>query len=155
MVNKVLVAYFTKGGASKEYAEVISKTLSENKFSVDTINLKEKIPDISSYDTIILGTGVRMFMVYRRWKKILKQKVLNDKNLFLFLSSGMAMEEPEKAVEKFLDPLVKKYDLKPVSLISFPGKFPDKWAENEEQKKSMKPELAIDWTQDIIQKIKI
>lgn len=154
MNNKVLVAYYTKGGASKEYAHTIAKTLKENNLIVETHNLANEKPDIKSFDTIILGTGVRMFMVYRPWKKILKQKELHDKQLHLFLSAGMAIDEPEKAVEKFLDPLVKKYNLTPISMISLPGKIPEKWVEKDNQKDPMKPELAKTWAEEIIQKIK-
>lgn len=154
MNNRILVAYFTKGGASEEYAKIIEETLSSAGFSVDLLNLAEGIPDVTSFDTIILGTGVRMFMVYRRWKKILKRKELRNKHLFMFLSSGMAIEEPDKAVEKFLQPLVKKYDLNPDSMISFPGKTPEKWAKyDENQKETMKPSLAKSWAKDITRQI--
>jgi len=66
---------------------------------------------------------VRMFRVYSRWKKVLKQKSLRNGNLFMFLSSGTAIEEPEKAVEKFLRPLVEKYNLKTKLLVSPPCKI--------------------------------
>jgi len=145
MNNKILVAYFTKGGASEKYANIIADTLKEKGLAVETSNLAHKIPDIESYDTVILGTGVRMFMVYRRWKKILKQKILTDKNLFMFLSSGMAIEDPDKAVDKFLRPIVKKYDLKPKLLVSFPGIIPEKWAKSDDQKETVKPDMAKNW----------
>ncbi len=154
MNPNILVAYYTKGGASEKYAETIAETLQSKGLNVKIYNLKKETPDISNFDTIILGTGVRMFMVYRRWKKIIKQKELHNKTLYMFLSSGMAMEEPKKAVEKFLSPLVKKYDLEPKSMVSFPGIFPEKWAENEKQKNSVKPELAKTWAEEISRQVK-
>lgn len=150
MNKNVLIAYFTKGGASKEYAQIIADTLEENGFSIHVCNLSDALPKIADFDIIVLGTGVRMFMVYRRWKKILKQKAIKDKHLYLFLSSGMAIEDPVKAVEKFLDPIIKKYDLKPDSMVSFPGKVPEKWAKyDESQKETIKPELAEKWAEEI------
>lgn len=150
MSNKTLVAYFTKSGASEEYAKVIADVLSEKGISVEIYNLAEKIPDITAFDIIVLGTGVRMFMVYRRWRKILKHKALKNKHLFMFLSSGMAMEEPDKAVEKFLRPLVQKYDLSPDSLVSFPGKIPEKWEKYDEGPKAkMDPDKAKEWAKEI------
>jgi exonuclease V gamma subunit len=105
---------------------------------------------VSDYDVIVLGTGVRMTMVYRRWRKILKQKAIKDKQLFLFLSSGMAAEDPDKAVEKYLQPLVEKYDLTVNSMISFPGKIPDKWAKYDDApKEKMNPQLAESWADNI------
>jgi menaquinone-dependent protoporphyrinogen IX oxidase len=156
MSQNILVAYFTKGGASEEYAKVISESLSSLGLSVEMYNLSKEIPNIKDYDTLILGTGVRMSMVYRRWKKLLKQKEIKNKKLFLFLSSGMAAEEPEKAVEKFLNPLVEKYNLKPELLVSFPGKIPEKWAKYDDSPKDkMDVNLAKKWAEKIASKFLI
>jgi menaquinone-dependent protoporphyrinogen IX oxidase len=153
MKSKILVAYFTKGGASEIYAKVIAETLTANGLLVETSNLANDIPDVAAFETVVLGTGVRMFRVYRRWKKILKQKVLSNKHLFIFLSSGTAIEDPEKAVEKFLCPLVEKYGLKPKSLISFPGKIPGKKAKLDEQKETIEPDKAKAWAQEITRQV--
>jgi menaquinone-dependent protoporphyrinogen IX oxidase len=153
MNSKTLVAYFTKGGASEEYAKVIVETLTENGLAVEICNLAHDIPDVAVFDTVVLGTGVRMFRVYQPWKKVLKQKALSNKHLFMFLSSGTAIEDPNKAVEKFLRPLVEKYNLKPKSLVSFPGKIPEKWAKLDGQKETMKPEKAEAWAQEIARQI--
>ena len=72
----------------------------------------------------------------------------------MFLSNGTAIENPDKAVDKFLHPLVEKYDLKPKSLVSFSGKIPEKWAKLEEQKETMKPEKAKAWAQEIARQIR-
>jgi menaquinone-dependent protoporphyrinogen oxidase len=155
MSNKILVAYFTKGGASEEYAKIISDTLKSSGHTIETYNLSNNIPDITDFETIILGTGVRMYRVYRRWKKVLKQKAIKDKNLYLFLSSGTAAEDPNKAVEKFLQPIVEKYNLKPESLVSFPGKMPEKWAKYDDNKKmTTNPDLAKKWAEEIASQIK-
>jgi len=153
MTNKTLVAYFSKGGASEEYATIIAQTLTANGQEVEIRNLAHDIPDVATSDTVILGTGVRMGMVYRRWRKVLKQRALRDKRLFLFLSSGTAIEKPDEAVDKFLRPLVQKYNLKPESLVSFPGKIPEKWAKLDSQKETMNPEKAKAWAQEIAHQV--
>lgn len=153
MTNKTLVAYFTKGGATEEYAKVIAETLTASGLAVEMRNLASDIPNVTEYDTIVLGTGVRMFTVYRRWRKVLKQKALRDKRLFVFLSSGTAIEEPDKAVEKFLQPLMNKYGLNPAALVSFPGKIPEKWAKLDGQKETMNPEKAREWALKITSQI--
>jgi len=151
--NRVLVAYYTKSGASEEYAKVIAETLTTNGQNVEMYNLAYDIPDITGFDIVVLGTGVRISRVYRRWKKILKNKALNNKRLFLFLSSGTAIEKPDEAVNKFLRPIVEKYGLKPELLISFPGKMPEKWIKPGGEKETMKPEKAKAWAMEIINKI--
>jgi menaquinone-dependent protoporphyrinogen oxidase len=153
MTNKTLVAYFSKGGASEEYAKVIAETLTANELEVEIRNLAHNTPDVTAFDTVILGTGVRMGMVYRRWRKVLKQRALRDKRLFFFLSSGTAIEGPDTAVEKFLRPLVSKYGLKSASLISFPGKTPEKWAKLDGEKETMKLETAKEWAQKIASQV--
>ena len=153
MTNKTLVAYFTKGGASEEYAKIIAETLTNNGLTVEICNLAHDIPDVAAFDTVVLGTGVRMFRVYRPWKKVLKQKAICRTNLFMFLSSGTAIEEPDKAVEKFLRPLVEKYSLTPKSLVSFPGKIPEKWVKLDGKKETMKPEMAKAWAQEIVHQV--
>jgi hypothetical protein len=72
----------------------------------------------------------------------------------MFLSSGTAIEDPNKAVNKFLNPLVEKYGLKPVSLVSFPGIIPEKWAKLDGEKETMKPEKAVEWAKEIARSIK-
>jgi len=149
MTNKTLVAYYTKGGASEEYAKVIAETLTANGLAVEIQNLAQDVPDVAAFDTVVLGTGVRISRVYRRWRKVLKQKALREKRLYLFLSSGTAIKEPDKAIEKFLQPVVDKYGLKPVSMVSFPGKIPEKWAKYEEKKETMDLGKAKEWAQKI------
>ena len=155
MNSRILIAYYTKGGASEEYAKIIAETITANGLNVDIFNLRDKIPDIEPYEIIVLGTGVRMFRVYGRWKKILKQKTLSSKHLFMFLSSGTAIEEPDKAVDKFLRPLVERFGLKPKSLVSFPGLIPEKWAKDEDQKETMKPDVAKEWAKEIASQVQI
>jgi len=153
--SKVLVAFYSKGGASEKYANIIADTLKDHGYSIEISNLAKAIPDISDFDTVVVGTGVRMFRVYRRWKKILKQKTLDKKNLYMFLSSGTAIENPDKAVEKFLKPLVDKFNLKPKSLVSFPGIIPGKWANQDSEKDTIMPDLAKEWAQVISHQIQI
>ena len=154
MTKKILVAYFTKGGASEKYAKIIAETLRSNELAVETRNLASDIPDVRAFDTVVLGTGVRMGLVYRRWKKVLKQRALSDKQLFIFLSSGTAIEDSDKAVKKFLQPVIAKYGLKSASLISFPGKIPEKWSKLDDVKETMKPEIAMKWAQKIASQVK-
>ena len=73
----------------------------------------------------------------------------------MLLSSGMAIEEPDKAVEKFLRPLIEKYDLIPKSLVSFPGKIPEKWAKLDGQKGTMNPDKAKAWALEIARQVQV
>jgi menaquinone-dependent protoporphyrinogen IX oxidase len=122
---KTLLAYISAGGATAGYAEVIADVLRSRGHSVDLVDLKkEKVRDLTPYANVVLGTGVRMAMVYRKGKRFLARQDLEGKALAVYLSSGIAIEKPEEAKERFLTPLFEKLGLKPVLYDAFPGKAP-------------------------------
>ena len=152
---KTLIAYHTKSGASETYANVVAETLKTNGFEVNIINLINTKPDVSSYDLIIAGTGIRMFRIYGKWKKVLKHKDIGSKKLAIFLSSGTAVDKPQEAIEKWVNPLVEKYGLKPIAIGSFPGTMPEKFKEEKDKgKETMKPEIARQWAEELVQKLR-
>jgi menaquinone-dependent protoporphyrinogen IX oxidase len=153
MTAKVLVAYQTKEGASELYAGAIAGTMKAKGFDVDLVDLKKAKPDIRKYEIIIVGAGVKISLVYGKWKSILKKKELADKKLAMFLTSGTAIEEPDKAINKYVQPIIDKYKLKPIAVGSFPGKVPEKFAEKDIHKNAVKSELASAWAEKLAQKI--
>jgi menaquinone-dependent protoporphyrinogen IX oxidase len=123
--EKVLVVFVSAGGATERYAQIIADVLRTRGHGVDMVDLKrDRVADLSAYGTVILGTGVRMTMVYRRGKQFLGRRDLRGRRLAVFLSSGMAIEDPDGAKKRFLMPLVKKNALEPVMVDAFPGKMP-------------------------------
>lgn len=151
MQERTLVAFISAGGATEQYAHIIADTLRSRGHVVDAIDLKrEKVPDLSSYENAVVGTGVRIGMVYRKGKKFLRRKDLKGKRLGIFLSSGIAIESAEKAKAKakakFLEPLVEKYGLHPVMCDAFPGKIPGSGGKTEE---GMDPEVARRWAEEL------
>jgi len=125
MSSRTLLAYISAGGATEQYAQVIAETLRSRGHEVDLVNLKrEQAGDLSDYGNFVLGAGVRMAMVYRRGKQFLRRKDLEGKKLAVYLSSGMAIEDPQKARERFLTPFIEKCGLRPVMYDAFPGKAP-------------------------------
>ena len=152
---KTPVAYYTKSGASETYAKVVAETLKENGFEVNLINLKNTKPGISGHDLIIAGTGIRISRIYGKWKKVLKHKDIGSKKLAIFLTSGTAVDKPQEAIEKWVNPLVEKYGLKPIAIGSFPGTFPDKFKEEKDKgKETIKPEIAKKWAEELVIKLK-
>ena len=71
---KSLVAYATKGGVTAESAQIIAEVLEKQfKHEVDVVNLEEhKSPDITPYDNVFIGSGIRAGQWYGRAKKMLK-----------------------------------------------------------------------------------
>ena len=145
--TKTLVAYVSAGGATEQYAQVIADTLRSRGLEVDLVNLsRERVGDLSGYENVVLGTGVRMAMVYRRGKRFLARKDLKGKRLAIYLSSGMAIDQPDQARERFLTPLVKRNALDPVMFDAFPGKMPGSGGKLEDRTDD---DVARKWAEEL------
>ena len=128
---KTLIVYGTRYGATTGTSEEIAKILQGEGFDVKVVNAKEeKIKDISTYDLIVVGSG----MQFGRWtgeaEDFLKrfQKELAQKKVALFISTMKTVteregktEELEKTRKMELEDKVTKYNLQPISLGFFGG----------------------------------
>ena len=127
--NKTLIAYVTKSGVTGENAEIVSQILKEHYgLEVNVVNIKKNSkPDLSQYDNVIIGSGIRMGMWYGKAKRFLKNN-FDNKKIAIFLSSGMAglPESYEEAVTKFINnKLAKNPHIKPIATEAFGGRYSD------------------------------
>lgn len=125
--SKTLIAYVSRGGVTKEYSEIISGVLREKHgHEVELVDVrKNKSPDLSDYDNIILGTGVRMQRVYREGLRFLKNE-FGGKRVAVFLSSNEAGTPGsyDDAVRKYMDPIREDYpNLDLVDIDGFGGRI--------------------------------
>jgi menaquinone-dependent protoporphyrinogen oxidase len=151
MSTRVLLAYVTAGGATKDYAQAIAETLRSRGDGVDLVDLKREKPgDLSPYSAVIVGTGVRMGMVYRKARRFLRRRELQGKKVAIFLSSGIAIEDPEKSRSKFLTPLVEKLGLRPVMYDAFPGRMPGDVAKSDDR---TDPDIARKWAERLAERL--
>ncbi len=150
--NKTIIAFETKSGVSKENAELIASVLNK-KFGleVDITNLKEnKNPDITNYDNIIVGSGIRMDRWYRRPKSFLSKNNFSNKKLAIYLSSGKAGNpefQHDQIVEDYIGKILKKRPhLKPIAYNAFGGCYMQggKTIENFRD-----PEKVIQWAEQL------
>jgi len=125
MPSRTLLAYVTAGGATERYAHVIADALRSHGQTVDVVDLKRQaVADLSAYDNVVVGAGVRIAMVYRKAKSFLVRKDLRGKRIAVYLSSAMAVADPDKAKARFLTPFMEKHGLAPVMYDAFPGIVP-------------------------------
>ena len=127
--NKTLIAYVSKSGVTEENAKIISDVLKSNYgFEVDLINLKENSkPDLSQYNNIIIGSGIRIARWYGKANKFLKND-FKDKKVAIFLSSGYAgkPETYQDAITKYIDKkLAKNPHINPIASEAFGGRYRD------------------------------
>jgi menaquinone-dependent protoporphyrinogen IX oxidase len=110
--NKTLIAYETKQGASKGAAERIANVLrSKYKIEVDVVDLnKQDVTDLSKYQNVVAGAGVRGGRIYGKTLEFLKSD-LTGKRVAFYVSSSWAGTPGsyKNAKTKFVDKTLVKY----------------------------------------------
>jgi len=121
-----LIAYATRGKATKEAAELIGQVLREDfDLSVELVNLRKTTPVVENYGNILIGAGVRMGRVYKKALKFMEND-FSGKNVAVFLSSVEGGDEKshKKAIEKYVDKEVKtRLNVEPVAAETFGGRI--------------------------------
>ena len=121
--NKTLIAYATRGGTTEEYAKAISSVLTDEfKMQADLVNLKKsRNPDLTQYNNIIVGAGIKMFKMHKEGAQFLEKKNFGEKNVGIFLSSLVPRDE---AIKKYVDVILQKNTtLKPIAVEVFGGRM--------------------------------
>jgi len=130
--TKILIAYGTRYGATTSTTEEISKVLQGEGFEVKVVNLKnEKVKDISKFELVIIGSGMKMDMWTSKAKAFLNKfsSELKKKKVAIFVSSGARAlmeykgehDEINRITKKYLENKASKYDLNPISMTMFGG----------------------------------
>jgi menaquinone-dependent protoporphyrinogen oxidase len=131
MNTKVLVAYASKYGATKEIAEKIGLVLKDAGFSVDVLPA-EKVPDVSSYKAVVLGSAVYIGGWRRQAARFLRvnEKTLAERPLWLFSSGPTGPGDPVELVQGWRFPKALQHiadRVKPLDIALFQGAaFPEK-----------------------------
>jgi menaquinone-dependent protoporphyrinogen IX oxidase len=101
---------------------VIAEVLQENfGFEVKIVNLRDSTPDLSGYEKIIVGSGVRMQRLHKESSRFIEKNNFKDKTVAFFLST---LEPGEEAYSKYIKPLFEKQEtFKPVEVEVFGGRM--------------------------------
>ena len=129
---KALIGYGTWYGATSDTSERIAEVLRKKRIDTNVVDLEEEmVDDVSEYDLIVVGAGVRMARWNRNVEKFIDKhkKALAEKNVALFVSAGGASIDAKKgetekmndAYEKHLVKKAEKYSLDPISMKLFGG----------------------------------
>ena len=68
---KILIAYVTKTGTTKECAERLATHFEFH--DVTLANLEEETPDLSAYDAVVVGSNVRANKIHKKVKEFLTE----------------------------------------------------------------------------------
>jgi menaquinone-dependent protoporphyrinogen oxidase len=138
-MNKALIVYGTRYGATASTSQEIAATLRKEGIEVQVVNAKEeKVKDIASYDLVIVGSGILINKWTNEPENFLKkfQAELAKKKVGLFVCCGSASEamnegKPDVAAtarRKYLDEKAAQFNLQPVALGLFGGVYDlNKW----------------------------
>ena len=90
---KVLIIYATKGGASKEAAEMLAARIG-NKADVSLFNITDAPPSPEGFDAAVIGGSIRMGKLNKSLKKYIKSnlEILSAMPSAAFLCCGISKD---------------------------------------------------------------
>ncbi|MFM9330594.1 flavodoxin domain-containing protein [Paenibacillus mesotrionivorans] len=123
---RALILYASKSGASRECAELLWSRLED----CSICDMTKDLPDLGPFDTLILGSGIRMGKLYRPVRSFMRRNMnlLLSKNLAFYLCNaypGTLQKTIETSIPK---PLRERA----VCMVSFGGKPPFTSPKNQE-----------------------
>jgi menaquinone-dependent protoporphyrinogen IX oxidase len=125
-MEKTLVAYASKSGATEQTAQTIADVLrSKYQLEVDLINLKKGFPTVAPYKNVIVGAGVRGGKVYGEALEFLKED-FEDRKVAFFVCCGGAGDPKnyKDSCNKYVINVLANYpNLKPVASEAFGGRM--------------------------------
>jgi menaquinone-dependent protoporphyrinogen IX oxidase len=96
---KALVLFRSYHGNTKHIAEAITKELGAQGIESDVQDLRRKLPDLSGFDFIFIGSPTRMARVNRKAIRVLKRlrkKEFTKKPVVVFDTYGPVPTKPEE-----------------------------------------------------------
>jgi menaquinone-dependent protoporphyrinogen oxidase len=141
MAKRVLVAYVSKYGATKEIAEKVAEVLRRSGLNVDVSAASGNAKEAAGYDAVVFGSGVYFGSWPKRAIGFLQawDKVANPPPVWLFFSGPTGEGDPKaqtmdgQAVPKRQRPVIER--IKPRDMAFFHGKvdpaklnFLESWA---------------------------
>jgi len=134
-LNKALIVYGTRYGATEMTANEIADVFRQEGLDTTVRNLKnEKIKDINDYDLVVVGSGIKIKKWTKEPEKFLKnfKNELANKKTALFICCGAKYPLDEKtdtetelqyAQTHHLEEKAVKYNLQPIAFGLFGGVY--------------------------------
>lgn len=113
----ILIAYASNNNTTGECAQLLAEKLPNS----HVVNLSKVKPDITNYDTVIIGSCIRFNNIHKAVVNFIKDNLdlLMKKNTAIYLCCGF----PEKANQYLLHNFPKKLLNKSVSIQCFGGRL--------------------------------
>lgn len=100
---KTLIIYSSKTGTTKKCAALLAANIGAD--SCDIVEISEKIPNISDYECVVVGSHVRMGVIDKKISSYLQKnkEELFGKKLGLFICSCLADKLSDVIMKNFSD----------------------------------------------------
>lgn len=101
MFLKTLIIYSTKTGTTKKCAALLAANIGAD--SCDMFGIDEKIPSISNYEAVVLGSYIRMGVIDKKIAAFLKnnREELFNKKLGIFICSCLSDKVSDAIIKNF------------------------------------------------------
>ncbi|MHB8104443.1 MAG: flavodoxin domain-containing protein [Dehalococcoidales bacterium] len=125
MAGKVLVAYASKYGATKEIAEKIGEVLKEAGLNADIVPIKS-VKNLGDHKDVVIGSAMYMGMWLREGANFLKKNeaLLVERRVWVFSSGPSGKGDPVQLLKGVVLPLNVKQiieRIKPQDIAVFHG----------------------------------
>jgi len=127
--NRILVAYATTHGATKEAAERIGAVLRQPGFEVEILEAG-RVRSLDGYDAVVLGTALYMFKMHKNARRFLtrfRRRFMEGLPLAVFAGGPMEADKVEEQMVDVRDMLEKELaafpDIRPKAQLVIGGRF--------------------------------
>jgi len=126
MAGKTLIVYASKSGANSEAANAIADALKTTYgMDITVADLKNGSPDITPFQNIIVGSGIRATSVYKEAVDFLGRD-FGDRKVALYFCCGGGGDPKtrnQSAEDNSKKALAKNKSLKPIDVVAFGGRM--------------------------------
>lgn len=131
MNKKVLVAYGSNYGCTKEIAEYMNDYLKEHSINSMLINLKQTKsalwPSLNEFDGVLIGSGIKINKWIKQADRFLRKYAHDFKTkgiaLGMFVCSAYAVSDRSYAEKTYLEDVMEKHGFDADVYAAFPGVF--------------------------------
>ncbi len=128
MMKKVLVAYATIHGSTKEVAEAVAEVMREMAFEID-LKPAGEVKSLHGYSAVVIGAPLYMFHLHkdaRRFLSHFEKNLKGDLPVYIFAGGpfGPDIEKDRQEVQRNLESEIAKFPwLKPAGIKLIGGRF--------------------------------
>jgi menaquinone-dependent protoporphyrinogen IX oxidase len=122
--NRALIAFTTKGGATQKTSDQIADVLrTKYGLQVDEVNLaKESVPNLASYNNIVVGTGVRKGAIYEETLQFLNKDFTGKHTAYFTCSGFIYPKSYDETVVMYTKNVLANYpQFQPIATEAFGG----------------------------------